>query len=220
MRHWLRRFLQLWAIAMAALIFINVVAIYFPAGERVITLVMVIAGTIVLATMRWGIWPFHQRIDAATREKLDEVPRSAKPDHRRRLQLGIVLALIVALLVAWALAAMVWIHYEDVASRSLILQKLAQATVVVVGAAVLVMPPFRAGFRRSGYQLTLAILLTIGWFAGTILLPSICNGLGGSCEDIETFVLAIPGWSFVPVAAMALRSVGARLGVVSWRSFD
>lgn len=220
MKNWLRGLLQAIAIGIAALILINASVLVFPASERAVTLAVVVAGTVLLATLRWGIWPSQRRRDAARQDESARLREPAEPEHRWRLQLKTVTGLLVALLLAWIVAALVWMSYEDAESRSFILRGLVRTGAVIVSVAVLAMPPFRKGFRQSGYQLALALLLALGWFAGTILLPSICNVLGGSRYDIEGFVLAIPGWSFVPVAALLLRSIGAHLGVSSWRSMD
>lgn len=220
MRSWPRGLLQAIAIAILALILINAAVLAFPASERAATLAIVIAGTVMLATLRWGLWPFHRRRAVAEQDGGTQLHEPSQPNNRRRLQLKIVAGLLVVLSFAWIVAALAWTSYEDAVSRLLVLRGLARTSAVVISAAILVMPPLRKGFRQSGYQLMLVVLLAFGWFAGTICLPWICDVLGNSCYDIEKFVLAIPGWSFVPVAALLLRSIGARLGIASWRSFD
>lgn len=220
MKSGFRRLLQAVAIGIAALIVINVSAFVFPASERAVTLIVVVAGTALLAALRWEIWPFQRQKAAAQQDNATPTRDLAEPEHTPRLRLKMVAGLLLVLLLMWIAAMLVWMSYEDAESRSFILQGLARATGVVVSLAILAMPPFQKGSSRASYQLALTILLALGWFAGSILLPSVCKVLWGSCYDIDEFVLAIPGWSFVPIAALLLRSIGARLGIMSWRTTE
>jgi hypothetical protein len=219
MRKWLQGLLLAFVIGVVALLLVNAAALMFPAGEHAVTLTIVIAGTVLLVSLRWGIWPFRRR-DSGQKPELIQLHGPAEPERRRRIQLIVVVSLLGALLLTWALAAIAWTSYDDAESRSFVLRGLARTSAVVVSAAVLVMPPLRRGVQQSKYQAVLVVLLASGWLAGTVLLPSICRALADACYSIEQFVLAIPGWSLVPVAALLVRSVGAQAGVASWRSFE
>lgn len=188
-----------------------------PMSERAATVAVVLVGTGLLAALRWGTWPFR-RSSNEKRHEGETSDGSAVPAGRcRRRQLRALTCVVVALCLTWAVAGSLWISYTDAESRSLLLHAIARFTAVLVSAGILATPPLRKGDGRVGYHVALVGMLGVGWFAGSILLPPICDALAGPCKEIGTVVFAVPGWSFVPVAALLLGSVGARLGIASWQ---
>lgn len=119
---------------------------------------------------------------------------------------------VTLLLVAWCVALSLGHLYDDADSRLTILNGLSLFTALVATAALLLAPSASVSIK----SLVALVAIVIVWFAGTILLPYASSWLWGSSYGIERVVNAVPGRSFIPVAALLLRSIGHRIGLRMW----
>jgi hypothetical protein len=181
-----------------------------PEGARhSIVVALVVLGTLVLAIVR---------LRARAVKPTETVP--AVPNAQRTLvnveqrRLYVALGCAVLLLVSWSTALVLGQSYDDPDSRLTILNGLSLLTAIVATAALLFTPSVSA----SRWSLATFVMILILWLAGTILLPYASSWLWGSSYGLERVVNAVPGRSFIPVAALLLRAIGHHIGLRTWVS--
>jgi hypothetical protein len=201
----MRNAVRVAAIGLVAWLVVYITAMVWPSAQQQVTVIVVVIGTALSFLMRLGFGsPAGDRKKGLPPRDDERRDQPASGINRRRLATVVVALLLVAI---WLLAILVGVRFDDPASRYWLLSAINQLTASLVSIAVLIMPTLRLSFRDQGARLNSALAIAIGclFLAGTTALPNLARAIWGSSYGVEVISGAIPGWSFLPIAAMAAR---------------
>lgn len=191
----------------AALAATNIIEALSPQSAHAASIVLVVIGTILVGVMRAGLWPRPARNPSEPAESSGAAPsKSSNTQVSRRRQIRWAIVILFVWLLFLVSAFVLGSSYSDADSRLFALQAIARVSAVITSLLILFLPKFDKT-SKDGAVLSLWLLLFGALLAGSVFLPLLSRLVWSSSFGIENFVKAVPGWSFVPVAAFFLRGI-------------